>query len=569
MAVILGSSFAFGQNPTFEKRSYGPIGSAYHADFNNDGREDFVDGPLTSGTPGFRATMSTGDGTYGSAVAVAGPKAFRQFAVGDFNQDGNADVITTGGDNHLYTYYGHGDGTFSAPLDNVTSQNVGPLSAGDFNHDGRVDLAFLTRDNALHIYFANSGGGWTVGPTTAGVYCCQLLQTGDFDGDGKADLVAEVHDMGTGLQILFGDNTGHFTIVQPSQNAGIYYEPRDVNGDGITDMVGVIWVYTTHGDTNTQQMHVIYGNRTRTFSEQMYTFAKCLADDPPTVADFNGDGLPDVLLREQDNCIGSYPDHLVVATRNSDGSYNPEQEIDLANDTYMYGIEAVRSNRDTKPDIAVARFGTNNAVGTDILLNNTATGAFPGCAAPNAFRGINVCGPAAGATAASPVRFSIGAATMTPARKVEVWVDGVKKAEQLKQEFSRYAFFDGDIPLTAGSHNVSVFAAGVDNLLQKKSFTFTVGSGGGTCSAPSSATGTVICSPTSGSTVSSPVSVQAKGGSSVKNMEAWVDGVRKYAGTGNTVSLSLSLAVGSHKLTIFSKNGSTVLSSAVSNFTVK
>jgi hypothetical protein len=52
-------------------------------------------------------------------------------------------------------------------------------------------------------------------------------------------------------------------------------------------------------------------------------------------------------------------------------------------------------------------------------------------------------------------------------------------------------------------------------------------------------------------------------------MEAWVDGVRKYAGTGTTVSLSLSLAGGPHKLTVFSKNGSTVLSSAISNFTVK
>jgi hypothetical protein len=52
-------------------------------------------------------------------------------------------------------------------------------------------------------------------------------------------------------------------------------------------------------------------------------------------------------------------------------------------------------------------------------------------------------------------------------------------------------------------------------------------------------------------------------------MEAWVDGVRKFAGTGNTLSLSVSLGAGAHKLTVFSKNGSTVLSSAVSNFTVK
>ena len=566
---LLISTVTTAQTPTFEKRSYGWMGSQYHADFNHDGREDFVTGPPTSGVSSFRITLSTGDGIYGSPVNVPVPSGTpRDFAIGDFNQDGNADVIVSVNEGHFYTYYGHGDGTFSGPITNVTNATVGPMTVGDFNHDGRADLAFLTYDNALHIYFANPGGGWTVGPTTSSIFGTQILQTGDFDGDGKADIMAEEHDMGTSLQILFGDNSGRFTVVQPSQNRAIYYEVRDVNGDGISDLMGSDWMYTTNGPTNLKTMQAIYGNRSRTFSQQLMTFAKCNDGNPAEAADVNGDGFPDLIFVEEDNCYGSYPDQMVVATRKPDGTYNPEQVIDVSTDMYMAWWRAVRSNRDTKPDIAVSRFGSNNTSETDILLNNTVGGVFPGCVAPNSFRGINVCTGAAGSTAASPVHFSIGAATMTPGRKVEVWVDGVKKAEQLKKQFSRYAFFDGDIPLTAGSHNVSIFAAGVDNLLQKKSFTFTVGSGGSTCT-PSSSAATVICFPTNGSTVSNPVNASSKGGSSVKNMEIWVDGTRRAVSSGNSISVTLTLSAGSHKLTAFGKNGSTVLSSAVSNFSVK
>jgi hypothetical protein len=238
--------------------------------------------------------------------------------------------------------------------------------------------------------------------------------------------------------------------------------------------------------------------------------------------------------------------------------------ISTSSDSTIQGWIPLRANRDTKADVA-AGTGSN----TDIFLNNTAGGAFPGCAAPNSFRGINVCTPAAGATAASPVHFSVGASTQTPARKVELWVDGVKKTEQLKKQFSTYAFLDADIPITTGSHNVTVYAAGVDNLLQKKSFTFNVGSGGGTCSAPTSATATVICSPANGTSVSNPVSVQARGGSSVTFMEVWVDGTKRFQNSGNSVSTSLTLPAGTHHMNVYGKSGSTVLSKAMSDFTVQ
>lgn len=651
------------QNATFEKRAYGDIGSRFHADFNNDGREDFI----TGGTGVFRISLSTGDGIYAWPVNIPLPAGNpSDFAIGDFNQDGNADVIVSTGSNHFYTYYGHGDGTFSAPITNVlpTGQVALSLAAGDFNHDGRTDLAFVNSNGSsgeVHVYFANPGGGWTVGPVTSGVAESQILQVGDFDGDGKADLMAEQHDMGTGLKILYGDGAGHFTVVPVTDlNRGIYYEVRDANGDGISDLVGSDWVYTTNGQNLRPTMQIIYGHSGRTLSQQILTFTRCNNGMPAETADVNGDGLTDLIFVEESSCDGGSSD-VVVATRNGDGTYNAPQVVDSPGFDVAH-LTVLRANRDTKADVAAVVFTSTNAMTTDVLLNNTATGTFPGCAAPNAFRGISVCAPTTSAT--SPVHFSIGAATQTAGRKVEVWIDGAKKAEQLKQQFSRYAYLDTNVSLANGTHSVTLYAAGFDNLLQKQTFsvtvgsgggggscpapansntvvicaptsgstvtapvhvsaaggssvtfmevwvdgakmfqnsgnhvetdlplangthtmkvygrngsvigqasvTFTVGSGGATCAQPASSTGTVICAPANGSTVSSPVTIQARGGANVTYMEAWVDGTKRFQNSGSSIFASLSLAPGSHRLSVYSKNGTGVLSNAVSNFTVK
>jgi hypothetical protein len=63
--------------------------------------------------------------------------------------------------------------------------------------------------------------------------------------------------------------------------------------------------------------------------------------------------------------------------------------------------------------------------------------------------------------------------------------------------------------------------------------------------------------------------VQARGGSSVTFMEVWVDGTKKFQTSGNSLAMSLPLAAGAHHMNVYGKNGSTVLSKATSNFTVK
>jgi hypothetical protein len=76
------------------------------------------------------------------------------------------------------------------------------------------------------------------------------------------------------------------------------------------------------------------------------------------------------------------------------------------------------------------------------------------------------------------------------------------------------------------------------------------------CSAPAS-DGVHICSPTGGSTVSSPVLVEASSTvtGTIARMELWIDGVKKYtASSSRQLNTTVSLAAGTHRFAVLAIN---------------
>jgi hypothetical protein len=66
-----------------------------------------------------------------------------------------------------------------------------------------------------------------------------------------------------------------------------------------------------------------------------------------------------------------------------------------------------------------------------------------------------------------------------------------------------------------------------------------------------------VCKPVNGSTVASPVPVQAAATvtGTISRMEVWVDGVKKFSTfSSRTLSTSLSLAAGSHTFAFVAVN---------------
>jgi hypothetical protein len=187
-------------------------------------------------------------------------------------------------------------------------------------------------------------------------------------------------------------------------------------------------------------------------------------------------------------------------------------------------------------------------------LDTTSSGNWGGCGYPGKGEGIHLCTPASGATTSSTVSFKASANSFGQLRKIELWVDGSKVAEQW-HTWENWGWFNVSKTFAAGTHKASLVAEDVDNRLQKYAFNFTVGSSS-SCSAPSTA-GVHVCSPANGSTVSSPVHALATGkvSGTFSHMELWVDGVRKYSESSSaTLSTNVTLAKGKHKFGFFAVN---------------
>jgi hypothetical protein len=75
------------------------------------------------------------------------------------------------------------------------------------------------------------------------------------------------------------------------------------------------------------------------------------------------------------------------------------------------------------------------------------------------------------------------------------------------------------------------------------------------CAAPAS-DGVNICSPASGSSVSSPVQVTAtaKVTGTLSSVQLWIDGVKKYSTRSSTLNTSVSLSAGSHRFAVLATN---------------
>jgi hypothetical protein len=107
------------------------------SDFNGDGKLDlaYLDGERIV------ILIGNGDGTFQSPAYYS---AFGAFTTGDFNSDGDTDLLVNGGDNATFVLLGKGDGTFrkAQKVNGLPDSGEGGIIPGDFNSDGLLDFVF-------------------------------------------------------------------------------------------------------------------------------------------------------------------------------------------------------------------------------------------------------------------------------------------------------------------------------------------------------------------------------------------------------------------------------------------
>jgi hypothetical protein len=281
--------------------------------------------------------------------------------------------------------------SFDVQQDVASGLEVHSLAVADFNGDGKTDIAFADWGAK---FFVGPSVGVLLNTTPAGVSAASFaaaktfavgsngslgpnpvfVAVGDFNGDGKPDLALANYNLGTVSVLLnttpAGASTPSFTAPQTFAAGSLpnFVVVADFNGDGKPDVavsnLGSNTVAVLLNTTTT-------GSSTVTFAAQQ-TFAVGPSPEALAVADFNADGKPDLVAVNSNNGGGGTVSVLLNTT--ATGSLTPSfaAQQTFAVGTNPFSVAAADFNGDGKPDLAVGNTGGSSV---SVLLNTTAGGA--------------------------------------------------------------------------------------------------------------------------------------------------------------------------------------------------
>jgi FG-GAP-like repeat len=313
--------------------------------------------------------LGNGDGTFQAASTLAtltGP-APNNINFADFNGDGKLDFEGDSA-NQPQIYLASGVG-FLAPVALVTSDTVYDScgdAAGDLNGDGIAEIVSVNcSNNTLTIYLNNGDGSFQTGVYVDNVGDTYMypgdVTIADVNGDGKNDIVLGNSYSGD-LSVFLGNGDGTFAVEAVGYDIGGYpwTSPlvADFNGDGLMDIVEPDDYYSLvylegYGDGTFRAGLSYY--LPNSFAEYAYSYSVASGD-------FNGDGFGDVVAGQDGNVAAP---GVVVYLANADGTMQPGVAYGTSS-TLSY-VTVADFNGDSKMDIAATDY-VNGIV--QILLGN-------------------------------------------------------------------------------------------------------------------------------------------------------------------------------------------------------
>lgn len=311
--------------------------------------------------------LGNGNGTF-NEIAVALPGSPSVLITGDFNRDGKVDVVAAYADGNptaVSVLPGLGNGSFGSPI-NTSIVGLGSayfwLSTADLNGDGIPDLVATSglQDNAVQVLMGNGDGTFSAGQVIAQNFQNQNLSTALFDADEDGKIDAIVVDSFGALWFYQGNGDGSFSTNPKLFGVGdvpFGIGVADVDGDGHLDVVvsGVFVDGWPYGASAGNLTCVLLGDGKGNFSPAK-VYRGDLSAFSLAIADFNGDGHPDIVTANQDS------DSAVVFLNDGKGGFGDPQggfigyEGGGAVNAPLTEIVSTDVNGDGFPDLALIEY---------------------------------------------------------------------------------------------------------------------------------------------------------------------------------------------------------------------
>ncbi|HEX8558043.1 MAG TPA: FG-GAP-like repeat-containing protein [Pyrinomonadaceae bacterium] len=344
--------------PSFELQTAAVIG-----DFDGDGRRDIAAAGFNNTSMGVVSVLlNTGGGDFQAALGVDTIGLPSDFALGDFNADGVADMVVlhrgirlrfTSLDARVAFHLGDASGGFRQTyvVPDFGGPNVGLVTA-DFNRDGKADVAVGRPQGYMSfvsVYLSNGDGTFADPKSVSVPFELSQLVAGNFNGDANPDVVA-VSSSSQRFTTLLGDGGGGFDVTA-AQDAGtgranVYPFAGDFDGDGVDDLVLT--------DYENGRVLALPGKATGLFGEARPA-AVPGRPSGAVVGDFNRDGKKDVAVTSHPALQGGDAGSVSVLLGDGAGGFAPAAVVYRA-EASPGPITAGDFDGDGNTDLAFATF---------------------------------------------------------------------------------------------------------------------------------------------------------------------------------------------------------------------